>query len=252
MSASELGDGITVPAYYYMNYAGQDSIAGLATSALTRNVVYLGQDWRHFANLDTVLRGILDYNARNGSDIVPVELLDFDAIDRNKRVEISWSTLSEYNTDHFEIERKASGTDMFSTIFRTDAAGRSNTVKTYGPIVDSDVNYGNSYIYRLRTVDLDGASTLSNEVEVSLDNFFGVTPNPASSVATYSFNVGDNRNVNINLYDISGKLVKSLFNGGVSGNYTLDIDVTSLANGTYTIVLTDGEQTYTSNLHVRR
>ena len=160
--------------------------------------------------------------------------------------------MSEYNTDHFEIERKASGTDMFSTIFRTDAAGQSNTVKTYGPIVDSDVNYGNSYIYRLRTVDLDGASTLSNEVEVSLDNFFGVTPNPASSVATYSFNVGDNRNVNINLYDISGKLVKSLFNGGVSGNYILDIDVTSLANGTYTIVLTDGEQTYTSNLHVRR
>ena len=250
MSIPATGDGISVPAYYFMTHAGNDSIAGVCTSALTRNVVYLGLDWRHWANLDTVLRGILDYNARNGSDVVPVELLDFDAIDRNNRVELGWSTVSEYNLASFEVERRnAAGT--FETIATVPASGTSTSIKSYGPVTDRDVSYGHTYTYRLRSIDRDGGSTLSNEVEVTLDDYFGIAPNPASTTARYSFNIG-NANAAVELFDLDGKLVRTLYNGTVGGSMTLDIDVTSLANGTYTVVLRSGDQVYTTPLHVRK
>ncbi len=257
------GEGMALPAYKYVhqdaNITLDELATGMTVSALKRNVIYLGQDWRHFAKVDDVLRAIFDYCTRNGSKIeptiVPVELTDFDAFDRNKSVEISWVTSSEYNSDRFEIERAEeteAGITAFQTIAVEPAAGNSNSMRTYGPIVDKNVDYGRSYIYRLKSVDVDGESSLSNEVEVPIDNFFGVTPNPASTVSTYTFNIGESQNVEIELYDINGKMVKAIYNGVVNGNHTVEINVSDLANGTYTIVTKTANQIYTNSLHVRK
>ena len=251
------GDGVTAPATYYRNrLAGLvDSSAGVTTFSLVRNVVYLGQDWRHFGNIDQVIRGINDFNAKHGSDITPVELVDFEAIDRNKNVELSWATASELNSKEFEIEKATlneSGKSSFVKIATEPASGKSNSIKTYGPIIDNDVNYGNTYVYRLRSIDLNGESSLSNEVEVSIDNFFGVSPNPASSKATYSFSIGDNKFATIELYNVAGQMVKSIFAGSAKSSDQISIDVNDLPNGTYTIVLKTDDKTYTTKLSVRK
>lgn len=251
------GDGVTAPADYYVNRLStvRDTAAGAATFSLIRNVVYLGQDWRHFGNIDLVVRGINDFNAKHGSDITPVELIDFEAIDRNKNVEISWATATESNSKQFEIEKATvnqAGRSSFEKIATEPAAGKSNTIKTYGPIIDKNVNYGETYVYRLRSVDADGETSLSNEVEVSMDNFFGVAPNPASTNAVYTFSIGDNQFATIELFDVSGKMVKSIYSGNVKASDKCSIDVTDLPNGTYTIVLKAASQTYTTKLSVRK
>lgn len=263
MTIVPTGSGLALPAYHYVNPDENISNSGLATgitvSAQKRNVIYLGQDWRHFAKLDDVLRGIVDYLARNGGTIepivVPIELTDFDAFDRNKKVEISWVTASEYNSDRFEIERAEeteAGTTAFKTIAIESAAGNSNSMRTYGPIIDKNVDYGRSYIYRLKSVDVDGESSLSNEVEVAIENFFGVNPNPATTVSSYTFNLGESQNVEIELYDINGKMVKAIYNGVANANHTVEINVSDLVNGTYTIVTKTANQIYTTALYVRK
>lgn len=263
MNIVPTGSGLALAAYNYIhknaNITTQNLPTGVTVSAANRNVIYLGQDWRHFAKIDDVLKAILDYCTRNGGKIeptvVPVELTYFDAFDRNKKVEISWITASEYNSDRFEIERAEeteAGTTAFQTIAIEPAAGNSNSMKNYGPIIDKNVEYGRSYIYRLKSVDVDGESTLSYEVEVAMDNFFGVNPNPASTVSTYTLNVGESQNVEIELYDINGKMVKAIYNGIANGEHTVEINVSDLVNGTYTIVTKTATQIYTSALYVRK
>lgn len=252
------GLGITAPAAFYEKADATNidlNIAGSTTFGLTRNMIYFGQDWRHFGNGDMLLRGIFDYLDKHGSTLTPVELVDFEAIDRNKNVELSWATASELNSSHFEIEKAIvgeNGNTTFQVIATEPAAGKSNVTKSYGPIVDKDVNYGTTYVYRLRSVDQDGSSSLSNEVEVSIDNFFGVSPNPANSNVTYSYTIGEAQNAQIEIYDVTGKMVKSLFNGVAKANDSIQFNVAELANGTYTIVLKTATNTYTTKLSVRK
>ncbi len=250
---------LTYAAYVFQtkDVSATDSLAGVATSELTQNVIYLGIDWRHWGNLDTLLRGITDYNTRNGSKIeVPIELIDFDAIALNNRVELSWSTASEINTDRFEIERallSQSGMSNFSVIAEEVAAGNSASTRSYGPVIDRNVAGGATYVYRLRTIDLDGASSLSDEVEVTIDavNTLGtINPNPAASTVKLDFNA--NSDVVITIYDMNGKLVKEIFNGTASGNMNISFEVNDLASGSYTIVMQAGKEFYSRQLYVRK
>ncbi|MCX7909297.1 MAG: right-handed parallel beta-helix repeat-containing protein, partial [Ignavibacteria bacterium] len=101
------GEGQALAAGYYRNHPASttDSIAGVATAALTRNVILFGVDWRHWGRVDLVIRAILDYANQNGGFIIPVELSQFDAKAIGNAVYVSWATESEYNTSKFEVER---------------------------------------------------------------------------------------------------------------------------------------------------
>ncbi|MCX7909849.1 MAG: right-handed parallel beta-helix repeat-containing protein, partial [Ignavibacteria bacterium] len=101
------GEGQALAAGYYRNHPASttDSIAGVATAALTRNVILFGVDWRHWGKIDLAIRAILDYANQNGGFIIPVELSQFDAKAIGNAVYVSWATESEYNTSKFEVER---------------------------------------------------------------------------------------------------------------------------------------------------
>ena len=103
------GEGLARQAYYYSTHTASpilDSTMGVATATITRNVISLGVEWRHWANIRTVLEAITDFVQNNDGKIIPVNLVSFEAIPIGNRVELNWATASEYNTDRFEIERK--------------------------------------------------------------------------------------------------------------------------------------------------
>jgi hypothetical protein len=95
---------------------------------------------------------------------LPVELLDFRAATEGKRVRLDWTTGSEYNNDHFVVERSADGM-TFEPIAVVTGAGQSSRPITYDAI-DARPLDGSSY-YRLRQVDRDGSSDLSSTVALS-------------------------------------------------------------------------------------
>ena len=78
-----------------------------------------------------------------------------------------------------------------------------------------------------------------------------VVPNPARGVTTVEFNVAEEGSVNLALYDESGRLVKVLAAGAeMTGEQSLELDVTSLSSGTYHLVLQQGTQMVSHTLKV--
>lgn len=261
LALNTTGEGLATPAFYYQNHsaAPNDSLVGITTSTLTRNVCFFAVDWRHWNRLDMIIRGSIDYIEKNGGTVIPVELTNFEAIARGNKVDLSWTTASEYNSDRFEVERaikSQAGENMFVKVAEQKAAGTSSFEKNYGPIVDKDLQFGETYIYRLRSIDLNGENSLSapKEVKIGGENttWLGASvPNPISNDAEFSFNVSESGNVDINLYDMSGKLVKNLFTGSVnSGINTVKYNVSELTSGTYNYILKFGNNQFVQQIKV--
>lgn len=251
VSIDNEGEGISRGAFYYANRANmfQDSLMGIATSSLYDNIVYLGLDWRHYAELETLLRALTDFIDKNNGNFVPVELVDFDAVKLNNTVSLSWQTASEQNSDRFVIERAvttAAGTSLFEPIAEEQAAGKSNTGKFYGPIIDKNVELGNTYIYKLKMIDKNGDFEYSKEKQVEFNGqtstcIASIVPNIISNTATINYYVDKSTNGEINVYDMAGNLVSNIFKGQmVQGGHEQGFDVLNIPDGTYSVVLSIG------------
>jgi hypothetical protein len=74
--------------------------------------------------------------------------------------------------------------------------------------------------------------------ELELDNH----PNPFNSTTTISFNLPEDTNVNLAVYDISGRLVKALLDEKrAGGQHTLQFRPDNATSGTYFLRLTTGD-----------
>lgn len=95
------------------------------------------------------------------SSPLPVELLDFKAELRDKRVRLSWSTASEVNNDYFTVERTNKDMQEYSVIDRVPSyMHNSNILLNYETWDDQPIE-GLSY-YRLKQTDFDGQFTYSD------------------------------------------------------------------------------------------
>jgi hypothetical protein len=267
MNVESAGDGIARIAYVYNDVENDENaeipesarIMGVATTTLEKNSIVLGVDWRHFSNLDYVLRGVFDFIQNNGGEVVPVELLSFEAEAAGSRVDLMWKTASEHGSDRFEIEKaemNEAGTSDFSRIAEVEAAGNSSVVKNYGPVVDTDVKMGGSYIYRLKMVDVDGEYEYSEEKVVTLDGegiseMEELMPNPVSSSTQLRYNLAGSGDVTVKVIDMSGDEVLSLPQGMQNaGSHTVEIPASDLSSGSYRVVLSSGSTMKSTMMNV--
>lgn len=120
----------------------------------------------------------------SGNSTLPIELLSFEAQRvSNTHVDLAWSTATEINSSHFEVERMLEDEEAFATVAELTAAGNSTTPQNYS-IQDENAYQGLSY-YRLKSVDSDGSFTYSEVKAVSGERIglqVGVFPNPADEV----------------------------------------------------------------------
>jgi hypothetical protein len=264
MSVIEEGVGTAQVAFKYAKYDTlyADSTMGVASTNLINNVVLLGTDWRHFGNNGGLIRGVFDYIVKNGGSIVPIELAEFNAKQRGKAVELSWTTISENNSSHFEIERAEideAGRSAFTKIDQMEAQGNSGYEINYGPIVDADVAWGNKYAYRLKMVDRDGQFEYSEEKVVTLTGAEGsvwmedVRPNPASAEATFEIGLSEAMNVTVELFDVSGQKVATVVDEHMAaGSREITLNLRNHSSGAYTLVLTAGDVILTKQVSVVR
>jgi type IX secretion system substrate protein len=252
--------GLSYPAYLF-NLASplNGKVFGTTNITVTYNIIHNTVDWRHFGDIETVIRGTIDHLERNDASIVPVELADFNAIQNKKSVVLDWSTASENGTSRFIVER-ADATDnvvtgnFVSTGIEVSAVGKSTEMNYYSPVVDNKVEYGNTYAYRLRTIDFDGSSEAINQVRIveikpeGNFNFAGITQNPASTTTDLLFENGNTSPLTLEVVDINGNvLLTETLNGS---KYSLN--VSNLVSGTYTLVLRSESGIQTRQLSVVR
>ena len=88
-----------------------------------------------------------------------------------------------------------------------------------------------------------------NNNPVSLQNFktkLKTFPNPTNDNTTLSFNLAQTGNVNIQVYSITGRLVKTINNKNMSkGENIISLDCDDLQNGTYIVKFVSGKQNET-------
>jgi hypothetical protein len=76
-------------------------------------------------------------------------------------------------------------------------------------------------------------------------------PNPFNPLTTISFNLPEDNNVELKIYDILGKEVKVLLNEDLAaGFYDVQFDATNLASGIYFYKLSAGKYTETKKLQL--
>jgi len=165
-----------------------------------------------------------------GASTLPIELLSFTGKKVDKFTQLEWITSTEINNDRFTVERSSDGIN-FEPIATVKGAGNSNSSIRYEVIDENPMN-GINY-YRLKQTDYDGAFSYSNIVAIIYSDesiMVQVYPNPFNQKLNISINGSVNEQVDVLIYDITGKIVYSTI---FSGNYhVIELD-SSLPNGVY-------------------
>ncbi len=180
---------------------------------------------------------------------LPVKLNGFYARALNNHVELNWMTSAEKENKNFEVERSADGI-TFQNIGVVKGAGNSNVnlkyiFTDYKPF--DGVNY-----YRLKQNDYSGAYTYSNVVlvdnggdKLNLKLKPSIFPVPANDVLHVDLRNETLTIAKIKITDVLGNEVLTQEIDADETNFIYPMDVNSLKNGIYMLVIeqSNGEKT---------
>lgn len=165
---------------------------------------------------------------------LPVTLKNFTVRKSADVVLLEWVTTDERHFSHIEVERSADG-GSFKMLDRIVARSDNEPEKQY-QYKDVAPLPGKAF-YRLRLVDLDGRSTYSGIRQIMLaDNHrWAAYPNPASTKVVVELpDRWSQGTIHWSIVDITGRRLTS---GASNSGNLLQIPVTSIAEGRYTLVL---------------
>ncbi|MFC1557746.1 S8 family serine peptidase [candidate division KSB1 bacterium] len=157
------------------------------------------------------------YNAPNGyfSYLSPFseELRTFSySIQTRKFVRLQWAMHYEVNNLGFDVERSLDNI-VFEKIAHIPGKGTSSIEQDYS-YTDSQTNTG-AYYYRLKRIKYDGSFEYSNilEAEISAPGNTSVSqnyPNPFNTGTTIQYQLLNETNVTITIYDVLGRHIRTL------------------------------------------
>jgi Secretion system C-terminal sorting domain len=179
------------------------------------------------------------------SSTLPVELVFFSAQSKATENVLSWQTLSEENSAFFDIQRSDDGIRFYS-LYTVEAAHYSHTPRDYMYIDQEPLPV--SY-YRLRMVDQDGTEEYSSIIVARAPGSApGVSvklfPNPSPDFIQLNM---EHRaeNSRIQVFSLSGALVKEIFLSSIDQTYTLPVN--DIASGFYRLYYTDDSGSITKS-----
>ena len=180
------------------------------------------------------------FEISGGNSALPIELLSFTGKINGSVNDLFWTTVTEQNTKWHIVERSATGTGSFSEVGRVAAAGTSTSMLNYQ--LKDEKPLVRSY-YRLRTIDLDGTSSLSNTVLLERKKgSFGaasVYPVPTNGQVTVSYETVSDAPVTFSIVDVLGRVLSTEKVAVNTGLNTKTFDLSNFASAVYFIVMED-------------
>lgn len=184
---------------------------------------------------------------------LPITLVSFNAEKFNDRSSlISWSTSSEINSSHFNVQRSLDN-KTWVNIGRVAAQGNSQLIQNY-QFIDQNVYNGlasrlTAY-YRLQSVDIDDKSALSSIKSVVFTGAGTTTgrdivvyPNPSSEGLQVEWDGSrSDQPTQLEFFDTHGKLVYSTDVDENASQQYIDFDDTTIIPGLYILRIMSGDQ----------
>ena len=164
--------------------------------------------------------------------ILPVEFSSFTAARNRSNVALKWETSSEQNSGGFMVERNIGGTWNDVSYVPSQAAGGNSSSTLVYTFSDVNTTKGISQ-YRIRQIDLDGKSKLSDIRAVRGEGSIGKTvifPNPSNSGNLTLVFEDVNVKRDVSVIDMTGKIIKQWRN--VSNN---NLQVENLPSGIFSV-----------------
>ncbi len=168
---------------------------------------------------------------------LPVELVSFTSEISGRNIKLKWITSLENNNSGFDVERK-SITGIWEKVGYLKGKGTANTPSNY-VFEDKNLNAG-KYNYRIKQIDVNGNfayHNLATVLEIGLPDKFNMSqnyPNPFNPTTKIDFDLPADSKINIVLYDMTGREVKTLVNDTrTAGYYTIVFNASGLSSGVY-------------------
>ncbi len=190
------------------------------------------------------------------SDIIPVELVNFNFSIDDGKIKLTWETSSETNNMGFEIQRMLIG--HLSSVSHWESIGFVNgsgttTQKQFYSFTDIPKQQG-VYLYRIKQIDFDGKFNYSNELEINFEFLIDFTllqnyPNPFNPTTTISYQLPRTSNVLIKVFDALGNEIKTLVNEiKPYGTHEVTFDASMLPSGLYLYRMFADNRTFTKKM----
>jgi hypothetical protein len=226
-----------------------------------------------FGGFDSVGNDDETWTFGGGDYSLPVELSSFTALSEAGKVILSWRTESEVNNVGFSIYRSEEKDGDYIQVTFVKGAGNSSAPRDY-QFIDQEVEMGKTYFYYLEDTDVAGEKNRYDIVELVvtpakilkvvvppaksvqlipkefrlLQNF----PNPFNPETWLPYELASDAEVNIDIYNFNGQLVRQLNLGNQeAGSYLAkhkaaywdgkDEHGQKLASGVYWYTLRAGE-----------
>jgi hypothetical protein len=179
---------------------------------------------------------------------LPIKLLSFKAVLKDKKVHLDWITITEKNNSYFEVQRSGVDALNFETIETITGSGNSTSLRNYH-IVDARPLLGISY-YRIKQIDHDGKYSYMGLAPISLDKeiYTSVYADYGHENINVKFGVETESIYIIRVFDVLGKLYKELTVQGIKGLNSVDIDVSGMNKGIYFIAINSGNDAITKKV----
>lgn len=197
--------------------------------------------------------GFTDINQLfTGTDVdnpLPITLTRFTAVKAGTDVHVKWETAHETNTKHFEVLASVDG-HTWRVVGKVNAAGNSAVTKAY------NFNHINPFTslatktiyYQLKSVDLDGTSSLSDVVRINSENAIAnhimVYPNPINELSGIYVSSDIDEEIKVSIYNQKGEQIGVYATAVIPGtNKLLQTELSNLPSGLYLIHVQSGNAT---------
>lgn len=180
-----------------------------------------------------------------GGNVLPTELLYFNAKPDNSQVDLTWATAMESNSNYFTVERSADGIGFDSVLRVATLAPNGNSDKRLDYSAYDLTPLPGASFYRLKQTGIDGSIKYSGVVSVNFiqQTPLNIYPNPSRGTVFVSGLPATTASIHVSWYDLSGKLLLQQVATPQGGMLQLN---THFDNGDYVLKLQSPDGTVTT------
>ncbi|HJT73801.1 MAG TPA: T9SS type A sorting domain-containing protein [Chitinophaga sp.] len=214
-------------------------------SGLTLGATYYYRLRAHNAsNIASVSSNSITVTTSLGTPL-PVDLISFSGSRKEGKNLLHWSTATEINNKGFELQRSMDGSNYTALAFIQSLAPEGNSVQQIHYNYNDYSYAGKKQYYRLRQVDIDGKSKLSNVVMIRDEEIkkleVQLYPNPANTSLNVQVDSPEKVDLTCYVKDINGLVIKQDIYKVMEGSNVISISTGRLSSGVYYLQLTNRE-----------
>lgn len=259
LSSFSLKAGDNIPVKAVMNgtksageIAWKSRLGGKFNTDSRRQVTYSAPRYYSHDTTDMLTAVYTDSNGKTWFRNIPVEikavpsspvtLTSFTGVNKEGKIELTWSTNHEFNSDYFTVERSQDNS-TWEIIGRTGAAGQSQVTNNYC-LYDQPVNAQPSF-YRLAYTSFEGTQEILQTIQVNPMLPFDYQTSQQLRVdnsvfsRSFSFSVEskDNDSGQLRIFTANGKLIDTRQYELKKGRQVIIYEEPKLDNGVHVAVL---------------